>query len=177
MWLVESFLEKLRRRNWRFWVIFFEEDAELCLPPFADGEHRPKYLLARAMTIRHLQANLASQHSFVGVQVFRSSDSGEFLNFLLEKNLMTIMMDDGSAMDFSCQENHRIIIPLRRKCRGLIDNGVSIARMDGVEWKSAQVSQEIFILEMSATLIARKRLTWQSSKPLPEYKLLFHAVE
>lgn len=136
---MESFLHRLHERNLCFSISFFDENAELCLPPHADVQQKPRYLLARAVTIRHLQLNLKMSNEVADLKVFSSTDSVEFLDYLSTNGFTMILMNDGTSMDCSCPQHYHCMASLRDVSRRLIDRGFSVARMDSLEWRLNEV--------------------------------------
>jgi ATP-dependent RNA helicase DDX60 len=87
-------------RKCNFHVVFFNQDESLCVPPSVEPEHYSKYLLARAVVIRHLQKNLPEELK-VDVQCFQAFTDPAFEKYLNETGIYFIMCHDGADASHS----------------------------------------------------------------------------
>jgi hypothetical protein len=73
------------------------ENAELSLPPQLDVFRRSRYLLARAVIIRHLKLHLSKSCPDVAVHIFASLESDDFTEYLHTTPIHFVMSHDGSG--------------------------------------------------------------------------------
>ena len=99
-YLVEKFLRNLASRRCNYHIAFFDEHQELSVL-----DNAAKYLLARAIIIRHLQVNLRKTHPDIAVNVFSSFDSDDFQDYLRQADIYFVMCHDG-AMDGAFNANY-----------------------------------------------------------------------
>jgi hypothetical protein len=113
VYVVERFLENLVKRHCQFHIAFFEgksslpltrillnfilEHAELCIPPGAPPRLTSRYLLARAVIIRHLTFHLSEAQTNIVVNTFPSLESREFKNYLHVSPIHFVMAHDGAS--------------------------------------------------------------------------------
>lgn len=140
VWLVECFLHSLDRRNCNFHLAFFEDHGHLCVPSHASDDQRAKFLLARAVILRHLQVNLARVSSPIRILVFSSLSSSTFEAALAGNGYMFIMMNDGAADACDCPEHARDKTALRLAICAIITQGYNVALINGLEWRDTKVS-------------------------------------
>ncbi|OAX83413.1 hypothetical protein ACJ72_02233 [Emergomyces africanus] len=94
-YMIEKLLRGLQQRKCTFHIVFFEEHAQLCIPPnMPDGLHS-RCLLAREAIIQHLQHNIAP----IEVRVFDSYRANDFKNYLTACGAYFIMCHDGAFGD------------------------------------------------------------------------------
>lgn len=93
---VEKLLHGLSQRKCNFKIVFFESNKELCVPQNAERANANKYYLARAVIIRHLQANLAKSQPQITINIFQSWTSLEFIRELQETPPYFLMAHDGA---------------------------------------------------------------------------------
>lgn len=145
---VEHFLHNLAFRKCNFHVTFFECNRKLCIPPHTNDADASKYLLARAAIIRHLQANLATSHPDIKVNVFESYDCQAFSEYLQHTSLYFMMTHDGaSPIDRKGkhlgEETHTVDnsqrLPLRRMLQSFLARGYNVALVNGLEWLDTKV--------------------------------------
>ena len=98
-YLVEHFLRALHQRGCKFHVVFFQNNASLCVPPFSLPYLRSKYLLAREAIIQHLQNNLKVAASSIAVNIFGSYETPAFKEYLQESGTYFFMCHDGSSSE------------------------------------------------------------------------------
>jgi hypothetical protein len=156
---VESFLRGLVVRRCNFHVAFFEQNQGLCVPQWATGRNREKYLLARAAVIRHLRVNLQSAHPGIEIHVFPSLRSPDFARYLETTDLYFVMCHDGASpttlrkrnilskqLDSLEDEDHaemEAALKMKTMFRLLIywflDQGYNVALVNGLEWRDTKV--------------------------------------
>ncbi|GME50787.1 Helicase [Neofusicoccum parvum] len=139
VWLVERFLDGLRRRNCVFHLAFFDDHAPHCVPSHATDDQRAKYLLARAVVLRHLEVNLARASAETGVLCFPSISSPAWDAARAANGYLFIMMNDGAADACDCAAHVRDKTALRLAICSHITRGYSVALVNGLEWKDTKV--------------------------------------
>lgn len=157
---VEHFLHNLAVRKCNFHITFFECNRKLCVPEGANEKDAPKYLLAREAIIRHLQANLASSHPDIKVNVFETYEGQDFLDYLQRTSLYFMMTHDGaSAIDrkgkhvgHDTQSSHPQRLPLRRMLLSFLSRGYNVALVNGLEWVDTKVMTMVMELRNQAQL-------------------------
>lgn len=169
---VEHFLHNLAFRKCNFHIAFFECNRKLCVPQSADEKDVPKYLLAREAIIRHLQANLASSHPDIAVNVFDSYEGQDFLDYLQRTSLYFMMTHDGaSPIDRKGkhlgQETHSVPstqrLPLRRMLQSFLARGYNVALINGLEWMDTKVMTMVLELRNRAMLTELPRTSQYTS--------------
>ncbi|KAK3113657.1 hypothetical protein LTR53_008839 [Teratosphaeriaceae sp. CCFEE 6253] len=147
---VEHFLHNLVKRKCNFAIVFFESNRSLCVPATASGEDAAKYHLARTAIIRHLQINLPKVHHEIGVSVFPSYVSDEFMKYLSATGPYFVMMHDGAqtaerrgkhmkpaaAADSTPGEGR---VGLRHMIVHFAERGYNVALANGLEWRDTKV--------------------------------------
>ncbi|KKY34635.1 putative dead deah box helicase [Diaporthe ampelina] len=100
---VESFLKKLQDRGLNFHIIWFRDHEALCLPRDATDVLPPKYLLTRAVLIRHLNRQQPSQDAIAFEDAktisyeFGDLDSPSFQHYLANNAVHCFMCLDAPA--------------------------------------------------------------------------------
>lgn len=97
VYVVERFLENLTKRHCQYHIAFFEENAELCVPPERISSRRARYLLARSVIKRHLTLHLPTSCPGLAVHTFPSLDSAEFAEYLHQTPIHFVMTHDGTG--------------------------------------------------------------------------------
>ncbi|KAB2572793.1 putative helicase [Lasiodiplodia theobromae] len=138
VWLVEDFLQNLHRRNCNFHLAFFDDREHLCIPSHANETQSAKYRLARAVVIRHLQANLTRGSSPMKLLVFPSLTSESFNTVLTTGSYMFVLMNDGAADACQCIPHMDANFDLRLAICSLITRGYSVALINGLEWRDTK---------------------------------------
>lgn len=158
-WAVEHFLRGLVARRCNFHVVFVDKHRELCIPHFASDDVTEKYLLARSAIIRHLRTNLKLVHPEIEVNVFTSVTSDAFAEYLATTDLYFVMIHDGAEPGVSRKRNilsknlnalededHddeegglRTKIAFRQLIYWFMEQGISSALMNGLEWRDTKV--------------------------------------
>jgi superfamily II RNA helicase len=144
----EHFLHNLASRKCNFHITFFECNRKLCIPETTDAKDASKYLLAREAIIRHLQANLASSHPEIKVNVFDSYEAQAFSDYLQRTSLYFMMTHDGaSPIDRKGKHigqdtqavSHTQRLPLRRMLLSFLARGYNVALINGLEWMDTKI--------------------------------------
>lgn len=94
---VEKFLHGLVSRRCNFHIAFFDDYQDFCLPETASLVNSEKYLLARAVIIRHLQANLPNVHPDIEIHRFLSTKSDTFAEYLRTTDIYFVLCHDGAS--------------------------------------------------------------------------------
>ncbi|KAK8167643.1 DEAD/DEAH box helicase-like protein [Phyllosticta citrichinensis] len=142
-WLVERFLSNLNQRKCNFDLVFFDDHEHLCIPSHTTGPAAAKYLLARAVILRHLQANLARASSDIKLLVFPSIHSSAFSAALTSSGYMFVMMNDGAADGCLCEDHERDKAILRTAIFDILDRGYNVALTNELEWRDTKVIASI----------------------------------
>lgn len=95
-YMVEVFLHALLRRKCRFHVVFFADNARLCIPPSAPSTLNSRYLLAREAIIQHLSHNLNHVNPRVKIKVFDGYELETFRAYLASSGAYFFMCHDGA---------------------------------------------------------------------------------
>ena len=148
---VEQLLQHLSRRKCNFHIVFFSSNKTLCIPPSATEQNASKYLLARAIVIRHLQAHLPSVQQDVKVEEFSSYTSPEFTEYLTLHVPYFVMAHDGAG-SLQWKEKHVTqeddssppqLNPNRAALREMIlyfsESGYNVSLLNGLEWRDTKV--------------------------------------
>ncbi|KAL2701010.1 hypothetical protein AAEP93_007829 [Penicillium crustosum] len=101
-YLVEKLLQKLQQRKCFFEVVFFAENASLCIPKGVHRDLHARYLLAREAIIQHLVSVRVQPSQFFQALRFDSFQSDEFKAHLISSGAYLFMCHDGA---FSEQNN------------------------------------------------------------------------
>ncbi|KAF2734355.1 P-loop containing nucleoside triphosphate hydrolase protein [Polyplosphaeria fusca] len=146
VYAVENFLRGLVNRRCNFHIAFFDRHQELCIPTASGSdEASEKYLLARAVIIRHLQKNL-SAHSGIQIHIFPSVLSEQFAEYLRETDLYFFMCNDGASSStpeekqatYREHDVHSKTL-FRKIIYSFTQSGYSAALVNGIEWKDTKV--------------------------------------
>lgn len=145
---VERFLNHLVTRSCNFRIVFFSSNRELCVPPGVNENTASKFMLARAVIIRHLQVNVAASHPDITVTEFPSYDSAEFAEYIRHTSPYFVMMHDGATASerkgrFMVEgESHgapKSRLALREMILNFIERGYNVALVNGLEWRDTKV--------------------------------------
>ncbi|KAH0026867.1 P-loop containing nucleoside triphosphate hydrolase protein, partial [Aureobasidium melanogenum] len=138
VYLVEDYLAQLQRRNCRFHIAFFEAHRQLCIPQSVKSINRSKYLLTRAAIIRHLKANLQSEH--VQIHCFSDLFDQAFDDYLRNSAVYFLMCHDG-ARSYTTQD--RDVPDPRTQLRSIIVHfilsGYNVALINGSEFVDTKI--------------------------------------
>lgn len=155
---MENFLQGLLRRKCVFHIVFFDAHQHLCIPRATPSTRRDKYLLARAIVIRHLKVHLKISHPTIRVLAFQSVTDEAFQEYLLASGAYFVMTHDGAnPSDLESDRSVQERIPgldlaavereeLQRKVRfrstifSILEQGYNVALIDGLEWMDTKVS-------------------------------------
>lgn len=156
VYAVERFLQGLLQRKCVFHLVFFETHKELCIPRATPPASRNKYLLARAIIVRHLEVHLHASHPAVKIYTFSSVLDPLFQVYLQASGAYFIMTHDGAnpcppdedpqlkGQEFDIgsieSEEMRRRVMFRSSIFAIIDQGYNIALIDGLEWMDTKVS-------------------------------------
>lgn len=95
-YIIEELLWKLQQRKCVFEIVFFAENARLCIPAGVEGEFHDRYLLAREAIIRHLVSVSLQPKTCLVVQRFDNFRSRSFEAHLNRSGAYLLMCHDGS---------------------------------------------------------------------------------
>ncbi|KAJ5499011.1 Helicase C-terminal [Penicillium expansum] len=95
-YLVEKLLQKLQQRKCFFEVVFFDENASLCIPKGVHRDLHARYLLAREAIIQHLISVRVHPSRFFQALRFDSFQSDEFKAHLISSGAYLFMCHDGA---------------------------------------------------------------------------------
>ncbi|KAJ5431201.1 hypothetical protein N7445_008933 [Penicillium cf. griseofulvum] len=98
-YLAEKLLQKLQQRKCFFEVVFFAENAPLCIPKGVHKDLHARYLLAREAIIQHLVSVRVQPSQFFQALRFDSYQSDEFKAHLISSGAYLFMCHDGSFSD------------------------------------------------------------------------------
>ncbi len=158
-YLVERYLHNLHKRGCTFDVVFFDDHSRLCIPP--SSKHESKYLLARAVVLKHLQLRA----SVTNVLNFKGLDDVRFSDYLQDSACYFALCSDSAAYKYSKQkslqldghvvdstEEHRTSenkLKLRTTIYILMNHkGMDVALLGGLTWQDSKVFA--FVLERNS---------------------------
>ncbi|CAI7648061.1 unnamed protein product [Penicillium glandicola] len=95
-YLAEKLLQKLQQRKCFFEVVFFAENASLCIPKGVHRDLHARYLLAREAIIQHLVSVRVQPSQFFQALRFDSFQSDEFKAHLISSGAYLFMCHDGA---------------------------------------------------------------------------------
>ncbi|OQE44432.1 hypothetical protein PENCOP_c002G06207 [Penicillium coprophilum] len=98
-YLAEKLLQKLQQRKCFFEVVFFAENATLCIPEGVHRDLHARYLLAREAIIQHLVSVRVKPSQFFQALRFDSFQSDEFKAHLISSGAYLFMCHDGAFSD------------------------------------------------------------------------------
>lgn len=163
---VEAFLQALVQRKCNFHLVFFEQNARLCIPENTREEDEIKYALARTVVMRHLQANLSTHPTSIKISVYDSYHEQAFQDYLIASGTYFLMAHDGAstsrkarwvppnkagevqalASSKALPEEEDMLGSSFDKRRGLrtmlshfLKQGYSIALVNGLEWRDTKI--------------------------------------
>ncbi|KAL8779643.1 MAG: hypothetical protein Q9213_006834, partial [Squamulea squamosa] len=152
---VEHFLQGLLQRKCVFHIVFFDVHKDLCIPRGTPSISRNKYLLARAIIIRHLELHLQQTLPTVKLYSFASALEPTFQAYLSASGAYFIMTHDGAnptpvdrdprlqrlqddTASIESEELRRRAM-FRSTIFSFIDQGYNIALIDGLEWMDTKI--------------------------------------
>ena len=156
MFLVENFIHNLVRRKCNFDLVFFESNADLCVPPDTLPHNKSKYQLARRVIFAHLRAHLPTAFPDTKIISFVSIQDATFKAYLDSQKPYFVMCHDGAgkaasvcldidsdnANATSAQSNDA---ELSRKTRlrtmifDFLAQGYNAALVNGLDWVDTKV--------------------------------------
>ncbi|KAH8695246.1 hypothetical protein BGW36DRAFT_429127 [Talaromyces proteolyticus] len=140
-YLVEKFLHKLYRRKCNFHVVFFENQATVCIPDGCPRERRLRYLCARKLIMEHLRQNLMTvpipDGNTVKVHVFESYHASDFQSYLTTVGAYFIMSHDGAGPQSA--ENSTVKVVLRQMINWFIWKGYNVALVNNLQCRDTKV--------------------------------------
>lgn len=157
VYAVEHFLQGLLQRKCVFHIVFFDVHEHLCIPRATHSTLHEKYLLARAVIMRHLTLNLPNSHPVIKVLNFESALDHAFQKYLTASGAYFIMTHDG-ANPVPPERDPRLLkndglnlgliehedlqrrAALRTTIFYFINHGYNVALIDGLEWMDTKVS-------------------------------------
>jgi hypothetical protein len=145
---VESFLAKLRDRGCLFNILWFEREADVCMPTelWTDNSRASKYRLARAVLIQHFSCpgSLGEPGAARFSRVFPSFRSSFFREYLDNHPLHFFLGSNAHDVSHGVQEQprgaNRHYTPLEM-LHLMSSAGYCVAFIEGVEFKSSKVHQ------------------------------------
>lgn len=169
---VEKFLQGLVSRCCNFHIAFFDEHQDLCVPQNASPEISEKYLLARAAIIRHLKVNLPEVIPGIEINLFASTSSDSFAEYLRATDIYFVLCHDGASFrdsqkrmilqkDLTALENEGQSVQerhleyktaLRTFIYSLMQRGYSTALVNGLEWQDTKIITTVLEHPRSMTL-------------------------
>ena len=156
VYAVENFLKNLLQRKCNFHLVFFESHKNICIPQGTSSINRSKYLLARAIVYRHLQASLPRSHPSIELHHFDSIYEAAFTEYLRSTGVYFVMCHDGAKLESlslpdtdgdmieqlverSEDEESTTKFLLRSMICFLLDEGYNVALMNGLDWQDTKV--------------------------------------
>ncbi|KAL1860353.1 hypothetical protein Daus18300_009266 [Diaporthe australafricana] len=148
---VESFLKKLQDRGLNFHIVWFRDHEALCLTSAAAaGELAPmlwpKYLLVRAILIRHLNRPHPSQDAVASEFAndicfeFEGLDSESFQQYLDNNAVHCFMCLDAPAFDACPSSSEEAYLAI---AHDMAARGYCLAFIDSVEFSSSRVRASV----------------------------------
>jgi superfamily II RNA helicase len=164
---VEQFLAHLVRRKCNFHIVFFDSNRLLCVPATSSSANASKYILARAVIIRHLEATLPLSHAAIQVREFTSYGSTEFDKYLKVTSPYFIMANDGArsaqrkAKHLKNEDDKQLVLSanrtaLRDMILFFVESGFNVALLNGLECRDTKI--------MAMVLERRRRTATHSKK-------------
>ncbi|KAJ5927797.1 hypothetical protein N7466_006753 [Penicillium verhagenii] len=98
-YLVEKYLQKLQQRKCVFEIVFFAQNAHLCVPSGVDEDVQNRYLLAREVIIQHLDSISLQSGNSLTVRKFENFRSPQFEEHLTVSGAYLFMCHDGAFGD------------------------------------------------------------------------------
>jgi hypothetical protein len=130
----EKFLDRLRRLNCNFHVLFFDSLAHLSVPSDAEAQSGAKVLLARKILITHLKRCLVdSEHAIVSLA---SPDDQSFDQYLEDNAVQFFFVHDG---DEGAEFDDAHTVDLRRFMYQLASRGYDVGFITGTKFTSSKV--------------------------------------
>lgn len=143
---VESFLKKLQDRGLNFHVIWFRDHEALCLPRDATDVLSPKYLLIRAVLIRHLNRQQPAQDAVASEDAktvsfeFDGLDSPSFQHYLANNAIHCFMCLDAPVFGVCSSSSEEAYLSIAHHFAA---RGFCLALIDSVEFSSSRVRASV----------------------------------
>lgn len=151
------------RRKCNFDVVFFESNADLCVPPTTCPKNKSKYHLARRVIFAHLYAHLPTASPDTKVFSFESIQDAAFKAYLKSQNPYFIMCHDGAAHETlvsldigsdnanamnssSNEEEMARKTRLRTMIFDFLAQGYNAALVNGLDWVDTKVPYASLVL-------------------------------
>ncbi|KAI9657519.1 MAG: hypothetical protein M1831_004135 [Alyxoria varia] len=94
---VESFLQQLVLRKCNYHIVFFDDHRHLCVPAHVSGsQNEAKYLFAREVALKHLQANVMPQHPTIEIHSYPTISDPAWQQYLRASGAYFVMCHDGA---------------------------------------------------------------------------------
>ncbi|KAL8999974.1 MAG: hypothetical protein Q9188_005773, partial [Gyalolechia gomerana] len=173
VYAVEHFLQGLLQRKCVFHIVFFDVHEHLCIPRATHSTLHEKYLLARAVIMRHLTLNLPNSHPVIKVLNFESALDHAFQKYLTASGAYFIMTHDG-ANPVPLERDPRLLkndglnlgliehedlqrrAALRTTIFYFINHGYNVALIDGLEWMDTKLKgKQIMTMVVEGTRRSR----------------------
>lgn len=143
VYAVESFLQKLKERGCNFHVVWFKDYRELCSPGNIDDDLTTKFILTRAIVIRHLQklhlgvpgSDSSAQSDQFSLE-FTNLQDGQFQEYLENNALHFFLCLGGKASEICSDEIGDAHLSVAHAL-GL--HGHSLAFINHIEFVSSKV--------------------------------------
>jgi len=98
-YLIEKFLQKLQQRKCVFEIVFFAQNARLCIPAGVHSDLHDRYLLAREAMIQHLVSVSHRSKDCLRVQRFDDFESDLLEAHLMSSGAYLFMCHDGAVAE------------------------------------------------------------------------------
>ncbi|KAL8716680.1 MAG: hypothetical protein Q9225_006010 [Loekoesia sp. 1 TL-2023] len=160
VYAVEHFLQGLLQRKCVFHIVFFNVHKNLCVPRATPSPMRNKYLLARAVIMRHLMVHMPTAHPAIKVFTFDSVLDQAFQDYLIASGVYFIMTHDGANpvpldkdprfmknqdLDPESVEDEELQrrATYRTAIFHFINHGYNVALIDGLEWMDTKYTNKL----------------------------------
>lgn len=143
---MESFLKKLQDRGLNFHVIWFRDHEALCLPGDATEVLSARYLLIRAVLIRHLNRQQPSQDAVASEDAkaisfeFEGLDGPSFQHYLANNAVHCFMCLDAPAFGACSSGSEAAYLSIAHHFAA---SGFCLAFIDSVEFSSSRVRASV----------------------------------
>ncbi|KAE8548143.1 hypothetical protein EYB25_009937 [Talaromyces marneffei] len=104
-YIVEKFLQKLQQRKCVFEIVFFDSNAQFCIPTGSsdnnDNNGDDRYLLAREAIIQHLIAISEEEKHGFNIHVFETFQSESFGEHFVDSGAYVFMCHEGTMHEIN----------------------------------------------------------------------------
>ena len=135
VYLVERFLKQLLDRKCKFKIVFYEHHSVSCIPPGTSVSNTNKFLLARAVIIRHLRTTNLE----IEVRIFPHVQDQRFLDYLAEQDVYFFMCHDGAGATPIADST----VHFRAFIRRFASEGYHIALINELHFKDSKVINKV----------------------------------